>query len=145
MPANPSLQHYNTAVQLPLPLLEAALAAPKTVQGAGLRVAHDRPLVSKGKTLTGVFMPAFRVAPEDAWRRFPELELQAPHFHSGVMLDIDREYAYHELVGLELDGRVPVHSWVVECQLTGHVHAVWLYRYPVYRGLACGRCRCMRA
>ena len=129
-----SVQHQNTAVQLPLPLLEAALAAPKTVQGAGLRVAHDRPLVSKGKTLAGVFMPAFRVAPEHAWRRFPELELQAPHFHSGVMLDIDREHAYHELLGLELDDVIPVHSWVVECQHTGHVHAVWLYRHPVYRG-----------
>ena len=143
MTANPSVQHPNTAVQLPLPLLEAA----KTVQGAGLRVAHDRPLVSKGKTRDGIFMPVFRVAPEQAWRRFPELELKAPHFHSGGMLRIDLEHAYHELLGLELDDVIPVHSWVVECQHTGHVHAVWLYRHLVYRGprASLRRCRCKRA
>ena len=33
-----------------------------------------------------------------------------------------------------MDGVIPVHSWVVECRHTDHVHAIWLYQHPVYRG-----------
>ena len=73
------------------------------------------------------------MAPEVAWG-WPEIELLPPHFHAGVILDVDHAHAYHALLGLELDGLLPVHSWVVECQDTGHAHAAWLYRDPVYSG-----------
>ena len=137
MPANLSLQHQNTAVQLQLPLLESALAAPASVRNRGYRAGHQWPLVCGGKGADGAMDDWHRVAPHEAWSRWPSLEVQPPHMVSVLAVDMDRPSAHTDLAALLDDGEICMPSWMVKTEDNGHIHALWCLRNPVYTGDGC--------
>ena len=81
--------------------------APPKVRAHGLRDAHSRPLVSRGKR-DGAFLSSFRVSPADAWG-FPSIELRAGNSWPVIILDCDGREATLRLAGAYINGRIPPH------------------------------------
>ena len=120
-----------TAVQLSLPLE----AAPPKVRAHGLRDAHERPLVSRGKRRDGSFPGSFRTSPEDAWR-WPSLELRAGNSWPCLIQDCDGGEGTARLVDAYMAGEAPSPNWIVTRRSSGGSHAVWTLATPVHRGEA---------
>ena len=116
-------------VQLPLPIE----MAPTKVRAHGLRDAHSRPLVSRGKDRGGNFSGSWRVGPEEAWG-YPQLELRAANTWPALILDCDGHEGTERLAGAILDGRVGPANWTVTRIASGGSHAVWCLDRPVLRG-----------
>ena len=107
--------------------------APEQVREHGLRDAHVRPLVSMGRCPGGLWMPAFRVAPEQAWG-FPEIEIRAHNTFPAMIHDLDGLGSvgrYGEVVAQYMAAPA---NWLVENARTGGCHAVWTLERPVHRG-----------
>ena len=107
-------------------------AAPPKVRAHGLRDAHVRPLVSRGKR-GGVFGGSFRVAPWDAWN-FPSIELRAGNSWPVIILDCDGGDATLRLADAYISGRIAWPNWVVTRSSSGGSHGVWCLGRPVHRG-----------
>ena len=107
-------------------------AAPPKVRRYGLRDAHVRPLVSRGKR-GGVFGSSFRVAPAEAWE-FPSLELRAGNTWPALILDCDGLDATLRLADAYLSGRIAWPNWIVTRPSSGGSHGVWCLGKPVHRG-----------
>lgn len=120
-----------TAVQLFLPLE----AAPPKVRAHGLRDAHERPLVSRGKRRDGSFPGSFRVSPQDAWH-YPSLELRAGNSWPCLIQDCDGGEGTARLVEAYMAGEAPTPNWIVTRYSSGGSHAVWNLAAPVHRGEA---------
>lgn len=120
-----------TAVQLSLPLE----AAPPKVRAHGLRDAHERPLVSRGKRRDGSFPGSFRVSPQDAWH-YPSLELRAGNSWPVLILDCDGGEGTARLVESYMIGNAPTPNWIVTRVSSGGSHAVYTLARPVHRGEA---------
>ena len=126
-------------VQLDLPIDQA----PPKVRAHGLREAHSRPLVSRGKDRRGHFSGSWRVAPEEAWG-FAQIELRTGVSWPVLILDCDGPEGTERLAGAMLDGRVGQANWMVTRGASGGSHAVWCLERPVLRG-ADARARPMHA
>ena len=120
-------RRFSTVKQRWLPIE----AAPPKVRGHGLRVAHSRPLVSRGK-VGGVFGGSFRVAPWASWF-FPSLELRAENSFSCLILDFDGWGSYKRLREEVTLAKVGDLNWAVENRRSGGVHGVWTLARPVHR------------
>ena len=110
--------------------------APRKVRAHGLRDAHTRPLVSRGKGPDGAFGASFRVAPAVAWS-FPSLELRTGNSWPVLVLDCDGDdgAAGTELVIEALVGRrVPEPNWMVTRVPAGGTHVVYTLARSVHRG-----------
>ena len=106
-------------------------AAPPKVREHGLRDAHSRPLVSRGK-IGRIFSGSFRVSPVQAWD-FPSLEIRAANTWPALILDLDGWLGHGRLMlALQADS-LPTVNWVVE-RRGGGSHAVWTLARPVHRG-----------
>ena len=106
--------------------------APPKVRAHGLRDAHTRPLVSRGKR-GGVHGPSFRVAPWEAWD-FPSLELRAGNTWPALILDCDGADASLRLADAYLNGTIAWPNWIVTRRSSGGSHVVYTLARPVHRG-----------
>ena len=140
-PAESSLRLPTVAIteQLVLPID----LAPAKVRAHGLRDAHARPLVSRGKDRNGRFPGSWRVDPAEAWA-FAQLEIRAANSWPALILDCDGGDGTERLAGAMLDGRVGPANWTVTRSSSGGSHAVWCLERPVLRG-AEARARPMQA
>ena len=118
-------------VQLELPIA----AAPPKVRAHGLRDAHSRPLVSKGKRKDGSFPGSFRVSPQEAWA-YPSLELRAGNSWPALVFDCDGPDGTQALAAAIAGGLVPGPNWMVTRSTSGGTHAVYTLARPVHRGAA---------
>lgn len=118
-------------VQLELPIA----AAPPKVRAHGLRDAHSRPLVSKGKRKDGSFPGSFRVSPQEAWA-YPSLELRAGNSWPALVFDVDGPEGTQALAAAIAGGLVPGPNWMVTRSTSGGTHAVYCLARPVHRGAA---------
>lgn len=107
--------------------------APAKVRAHGLRDAHSRPLVSRGKRTSGAFGPSFRVSPSVAWS-FPSIELRAGNSWPVLILDCDGDGAGETIAGAMQNGAIPWPNWVVTRTTSGGSHVVYTLAAPVHRG-----------
>ena len=121
--------NLDAPVQLLLPIDQA----PAKVRAHGLRDAHSRPLVSRGKDRRGRFLGSWRVDPAEAWR-FAQLELRAGNSWPALILDCDGAAGTERLVAAMIDGRIGQANWTVTRRRSGGSHAVWCLARPVHRG-----------
>ena len=105
---------------------------PEKVRAHGLRDAHSRPLVSRGKR-NGIYRGSFRVAPAEAWG-FPEIELRAANSFPSLILDLDGANALYRLIDAMEHGEVLKPNWAVTRKAGGGTHAVWNLARPVHCG-----------
>ena len=120
----------NKPEQLRLPGIEFT---PPKVRAHGLREAHTRPLVSRGKKSNGTHGASWRVPAASAWQ-YPEVELRAGNSWPCLVLDMDGANALERLVYNVEKGNVLEPNWAVTRKDGGGTHAVWTLAQPVHRG-----------
>ena len=115
--------------------LELAIEhAPPKVRRHGLRDAHTRPLVSRGKQRDGSFPGSHRVPAHEAWS-FPSLELRTGNSWPCIILDCDGQEGTERLIdAIHFDRTIPEPSWSTTRLSSGGTHAVWCLVRPVHRG-----------
>ena len=113
-------------------LTPALRAVPLRLVRAGLTGAHIRPLA--GVRGTNPPVTSRRVTPSEAWQ-YPLLEWARTKIHYvAVALDVDASEAIERVWTCALGtGPLPRPNVVMRRKASGHLHAVWLLRRPVYR------------
>ena len=106
------------------PRADVLLFAPEPVRDR-LRDAHPRPLVGVRRR-NGRFWSG-RVSPRLAWT-FPYIQIEnAGSNFAALVFDCDHPKALGNLADL------PLYSWLVRNNMSGHAHVTWTLALPVHR------------